>query len=58
MKPSPSSTFKEKVQQFESALLTNALESTNWNKSSAARLLKMPLRTLMFKVKAYRIKRS
>jgi DNA-binding NtrC family response regulator len=58
LKPAPSSTFKEKVQQFESALLINALESASWNKSSAARLLKMPLRTLMFKIKAYRIKRS
>jgi DNA-binding NtrC family response regulator len=47
------SSFKERINCFESELLCDALSDSAWNKSEAARLLKIPLRTLMHKVKAF-----
>jgi transcriptional regulator with PAS, ATPase and Fis domain len=46
------SSFKERINRFESELLLDALSQSAWNKSEAARLLKIPLRTLMHKIKA------
>lgn len=47
------SEFKQRIRRYEILLLCRALEQTGWNKKAAARELKIPLRTLMYKVQAY-----
>jgi DNA-binding NtrC family response regulator len=47
--------FKTRVQQFEQSLIRRALQQTGWNRTEAANLLKMPRRTLTFKLNAYDI---
>jgi two-component system response regulator AtoC len=47
------SEFKQNVRRYEILLLCRALEQTGWNKKAAARMLKIPLRTLMYKVQNY-----
>jgi DNA-binding NtrC family response regulator len=48
---------QEKVEEFERALLREALEACGWNQSEAARRLRLPLRTLARKVKLYGLAR-
>ncbi len=47
--------FKTQVRGFEAALIRDTLKRCNENKSEAARILKIPLRTLMHKIKNYGI---
>jgi DNA-binding NtrC family response regulator len=49
--------FKERVQRYEKQLLLEALVSSGWNQSAAARALQMPLRTLTYKMRSYGIGR-
>jgi len=42
---------KERLQRFESRLLLEALEASNWNQTQTAQALDMPLRTLVHKIK-------
>jgi DNA-binding NtrC family response regulator len=58
--PTPSDGFgdlKMKLQRYESQLILDALRSTRWNQTEAARALGMPLRTLVHKIKAFDIKK-
>jgi DNA-binding NtrC family response regulator len=58
--PTPSDGFgdlKMKLQRYESQLILDALRSVRWNQTEAARLLGMPLRTLVHKIKAFDIKK-
>ncbi|MEP7127123.1 MAG: sigma 54-interacting transcriptional regulator, partial [Byssovorax sp.] len=58
--PTPSegySDLKLKLQRYEAQLILDALRSTRWNQTEAARLLGMPLRTLVHKIKAFDIKK-
>jgi DNA-binding NtrC family response regulator len=58
--PTPADGFgdlKMKLQRYESQLILDALRSTRWNQTEAARLLGMPLRTLVHKIKAFDIKK-
>ena len=63
--PPPSSVFppsgegdlKTKLQRYEAQLILDALRSTRWNQTEAARALGMPLRTLVHKIKAFDIKK-
>jgi DNA-binding NtrC family response regulator len=48
-----SSEFKQRVRRYEIQLLYRALEQTGWNKKAAARELRIPLRTLMYKVQSH-----
>ncbi|MCC6747715.1 MAG: sigma 54-interacting transcriptional regulator [Deltaproteobacteria bacterium] len=48
--------FNEQVERFESALIVDALRQSGGNQSEAARLLHMPRRTLINKLKAYGIR--
>jgi len=43
--------FRETQRGFERALLLRALDQAGWNKTDAARLLQMPLRTLMHRIR-------
>jgi DNA-binding NtrC family response regulator len=45
--------FKELVREYETRLIRDALLRAGGNKTEAARLLKMPLRTLANKIRAY-----
>jgi DNA-binding NtrC family response regulator len=47
--------FKTRVQQFEIGLIRQALASTSGNQTEAAKLLRIPLRTLAHKVKTFGI---
>ncbi len=58
--PTPSDDFgdlKLKLQRYEAQLILDALRSTRWNQTEAARALGMPLRTLVHKIKAFDIKK-
>lgn len=50
--------FKERVQQFEIRLILDGLKRARGNQSEAARVLGMPLRTLVHKIRAYGLTRS
>jgi|GEM_PF-4345392 DNA-binding NtrC family response regulator len=51
--------FKERVrlktEAFEAELIIDALNKTRWNQKEAAKVLRIPLRTLARKIKNYRI---
>ncbi len=49
--PSEGLDFNQLVEDFESRLITLALQKTNWNKKAAARLLKLNRTTLVEKIK-------
>jgi DNA-binding NtrC family response regulator len=44
--------YRARVRRFEIELISGALRDTGGNKAAAARLLRMPLRTLAYKVKS------
>ena len=54
----PEVDFKDRVREFETRLILSALKVSQWNQTEAARRLRMPLRTLVHKIKAYGIKAS
>jgi DNA-binding NtrC family response regulator len=54
----PDVDFKDRVREFETRLILSALKVSQWNQTEAARRLRMPLRTLVHKIKAYGIKAS
>jgi DNA-binding NtrC family response regulator len=46
------------VQQYEAQVIRETLRSVRWKRAEAARLLKMPLRTLAYKIKTLGIKKE
>jgi len=50
--------FKERVRSYETQLILDALQRTAGNQTHAAKLLRMPLRTLVHKIRSYGIKKS
>jgi DNA-binding NtrC family response regulator len=50
-------SFQERVRDYETQLLLNALRQADWNQSRAAGLLDMPLRTLVRKMGIHGIKK-
>lgn len=50
--------YRTRMQQYETQLILDALEHSLWNQTEAARRLKMPLRTLVHKLKALGINRK
>src|SRR5262249_55051866 len=52
-----STDMKSQLLQFEAEVILSALKRSNWNQSEAARELKIPLRTLVHKIKVYGIKK-
>ena len=51
----PSASFRERVEDFERRLLAEALQASGWNQTRAARMLRMPLRTLVHKLGSLQI---
>ncbi len=49
--------FKDRIREYETALILDALRRAEGNQTAAAKLLKMPLRTLVHKIKTYGIKK-
>jgi len=50
--------FKERIREYETQLILDALRRAEGNQTAAAKLLKMPLRTLVHKIKSYGIKKQ
>jgi len=48
--------FKTRVQHFEKLVVLHAVSQTRGNQARAARLLQMPLRTLFYKIRVYRLR--
>ena len=55
--PDPEGDFRERVKTFETQLILDALARTSGNQTKAAELLRMPLRTMFHKMKAYGIRK-
>lgn len=51
-------SYHEAIEKVEASLIQNALEATNWNKSKAAKKLKINRRLLYSKIDQYKIKRD
>ena len=50
--------FKDRVRRYETQLILDALRRSNGNQTQAAKLLRMPLRTLVHKIRAYGIRKQ
>jgi DNA-binding NtrC family response regulator len=50
--------FKDRVRRYETELIVDALERAGGNQTRAAALLRMPLRTLVHKIRVYGIKKT
>ncbi len=50
--------FKDRVKAYETRLILDALRATDGNQTQAAKMLRMPLRTLVHKIRGYGIKKS
>ncbi len=49
--------FKERIRDYETQLILDALRRADGNQTAAAKILQMPLRTLVHKIKSYGIKK-
>jgi DNA-binding NtrC family response regulator len=49
--------FKDRVRMFEIDMILDALTATDWNQTEAARRLRIPLRTLVHKIRVYNLRR-
>ncbi len=49
-------SFDEAVEDFERNVLVHALEQTDWNQTSAAKMLGMSFRAIRYRVKKYRLR--
>jgi len=50
--------FKERVKLYETELILDALRRTGGNQTQAAKLLRMPLRTMVHKIRSYGIQKK
>ncbi|MCA9608219.1 MAG: sigma-54-dependent Fis family transcriptional regulator, partial [Myxococcales bacterium] len=48
--------FRERVKAYETKLIVDALARADGNQTKAAQLLRMPVRTLVYKIKSYGIR--
>ena len=55
--PPDDADFKDRVRQYETQLILDALKRCGGNQTMAAKMLRMPLRTLVHKLKQYGIKK-
>ena len=53
----PDADFKDRVRQYETELILDALKKAGGNQTQAAKLLRMPLRTLVHKMRSYGIRK-
>jgi two-component system response regulator AtoC len=53
----PDADFKDRVRQYETELILEALRRAGGNQTQAAKHLRMPLRTLVHKMKSYGIRK-
>ena len=56
--PSGEGELRRQVQQYEAQVIRETLRAVRWKRAEAARLLKMPLRTLAYKIKMLGIKKE
>ena len=50
--------FRDRIRDYELKLITDALDAAGGNQSRAAELLRIPLRTLVHKIRTYGLKKS
>ncbi len=53
----PDTDFKDRVRQYETELILDALRRADGNQTQAAKLLRMPLRTLVHKMRSLEIRK-
>ena len=53
----PGDDFRSIMERLEAEVLTEALRQSEWNQTKAARLLQMPLRTLVHKLKSHNLRK-
>ena len=56
--PEPDAEFKDRIRGIETEMILDALRRAEGNQTLAAKILRMPLRTLVHKIKQYGIKRE
>jgi DNA-binding NtrC family response regulator len=50
--------FRDRIRDYEVKLITDALDAAQGNQSRAAEILRMPLRTLVHKIRGYGLKKT
>ncbi|HEX5656245.1 MAG TPA: sigma 54-interacting transcriptional regulator, partial [Polyangiales bacterium] len=50
--------FRDRIRDYEVKLITDALDAAHGNQSRAAEILRMPLRTLVHKIRSYGLKKT
>jgi two-component system, NtrC family, response regulator AtoC len=50
--------FRDRIRDYEVKLITDALDAAGGNQSRAAEILRMPLRTLVHKIRTYGLKKT
>ena len=50
--------FRDRIRDYEVKLITDALDAAAGNQSRAAEILRMPLRTLVHKIRTYNLKKT
>jgi two-component system, NtrC family, response regulator AtoC len=50
--------FRDRIRDYEVKLITDALDAAHGNQSRAAEILRMPLRTLVHKIRTYGLKKT
>jgi DNA-binding NtrC family response regulator len=50
--------FRDRIRDYEVKLITDALDAAHGNQSRAAEILRMPLRTLVHKIRSYNLKKT
>jgi two-component system, NtrC family, response regulator AtoC len=50
--------FRDRIRDYEVKLITDALDAAGGNQSRAAEILRMPLRTLVHKIRSYGLKKT
>ncbi|MGE0790500.1 MAG: sigma 54-interacting transcriptional regulator [Sandaracinaceae bacterium] len=56
VEPDEEEDFKDRVRSYETKLILDALRRTDGNQTEAARLLRIPVRTLVYKLRAFGIR--
>ncbi len=54
--PGAACSFRDRVRQFERSLIVESLDATGWNQSATARHLRIPIRTLSYKMRTLDIR--
>ena len=54
----PTLDFRSRIQRYETTMLRDALDASEWNKAEAARQLGLPLSTMLYKIRSYQLEQA